>query len=233
MLATMPRDQRVVDAVIVDYGGVLTTPMSDLIVAWIEADGIEPESLTETLRDWLSSSAPTGTPIHLLETGDLPAHEFEQQLAARLRTTHGKPVEAKGLLRRLFAGSGPDHAMIELLHELRELGLRTALLSNSWGNKYPREVLDEVCDIVVISEEVGIRKPDPAMYEAVRDKLGISAERCVFIDDAKPNVQGAAAVGMHAILHTDATSTRARLRELVPGLPETPEEWHAEAEEPG
>ena len=214
----MPSDQRVVDAVIVDYGGVLTTPISDSIVAWLEADGIEPESLTEIFRDWLSSSAAAGTPIHLLETGDLPAVEFERQLAARLRTTHGRPVEAKGLLRRLFAGSGPDHDMIELLHELRQLGLRTALLSNSWGNRYPREVLDEVCDGFVISEEVGLRKPDPAMYDAVCHKLGIKADRCVFIDDAKPNVAGAAAVGMHAIHHTDALSTRAQLRELVPDL---------------
>jgi putative hydrolase of the HAD superfamily len=115
MLAAMSTDQRVVDAVIVDYGGVLTTPTSDSIVAWLAADGIDPETLTEVFRDWLSRSAPTGTPIHLLETGELPAAEFEQQLAARLRTTHGRPVEAAGLLRRLFAGSGPDHAMIELV----------------------------------------------------------------------------------------------------------------------
>ncbi|MFI8828233.1 HAD family hydrolase [Streptomyces sp. NPDC053431] len=211
-----------VEAVVLDYGGVLTAPVKDSIEAWIEADGIEPQSFSRALKAWLGRGAPAGTPIHRLETGELTVAEFDALLAAELTTTDGRPVEPVGLLARLFAGMRHDPAMLALVEELRELGIRVALLSNSWGNTYPRELIDALFDPVVISGEVGLRKPLAPIYELTLARLGVTAGRVLFVDDAEPNVLGARAVGMRAHLHVDASSTRAALAALVPGLRPSP-----------
>jgi putative hydrolase of the HAD superfamily len=211
-----------VDAVVFDYGGVLTGPVSRSISAWLAADGIEPASFSRTLKAWLSRDAEPGTPVHRLETGELTVGEFDALLAAELTTVDGRPVDPVGVVDRLFAGMRPDPAMFALAGELRERGVKVALLSNSWGNSYPRERIDALFDPVVVSGEVGLRKPLAPIYRLTLTRLGVRPERALFIDDAEPNVLGARAVGMRALLHTDAGSTRAALADLVPGLPRRP-----------
>ncbi|MFF0558216.1 HAD family hydrolase [Streptomyces sp. NPDC004266] len=212
-----------VEAVVLDYGGVLTVPVRESIAAWTEADGIEPGSFSRALKTWMSRDAPAGTPVHRLETGELTVAEFDALLAAELTTVDGRPVDPVGVLSRLFAGMRPDPAMFALVEELRALGVRVALLSNSWGNTYPRERIDGLLDPVVISGEVGLRKPEAPIYELTLARLGVAAGSAVFVDDAEPNVLGARAVGMRAHLHVDAPSTRAALAALVPGLRPTPD----------
>jgi epoxide hydrolase-like predicted phosphatase len=215
-------------AVIFDYGGVMTTPMGDSIKAWIAADGIEPESFSRTLKAWLSRDAPDGTPIHRLETGELDAEEFGALLAAELVRHDGGPVPSEGLLGRLFAEIRVEAAMFDLVAELRALGVRTGLLSNSWGDIYPRERIASAFDHVVISGEVRLRKPQPEIFRLSLDGLGVPAEAAVFVDDAEPNILGARAGGLGTILHTDPATTRAQLAALVPGLRATPNERGAD-----
>jgi len=205
-------------AVIFDYGGVLTTPIGDSIRAWLEADGIKPESFTKVLKEWLGRYADAGTPIHRLELGELSVKEFDRLLAARLETYDGSPVHPEGVLSRLFAGMRPNPEMFALAEELRDAGIRLALLSNSWGNFYPRKQVDALFEVVVISEEVAMRKPEAPIFDRTLSKLGLPAEECVFIDDAEPNVLGARAVGLDALLHTDPASTRAALARMIPTL---------------
>lgn len=207
-----------IDAVVFDYGGVLTTPVRDSIAAWQAADGIDPASFTRVLKAWLSPSAPMGTPIHRLEMGTLSVAEFDALLAQELTTVDGRPVDPAGLLSRLFAGMRPEPAMFALAEELRSLGVAVALLSNSWGNSYPRDRIDSLFDPVVISGEVGLRKPWAPIYELTLSRLGLPAQRVLFVDDAVPNVEGARAVGMPALRHTDPATTRAELARLIPGL---------------
>ncbi|MDF0531278.1 HAD-IA family hydrolase [Tsukamurella sp. 8F] len=213
-----------VEAVVFDYGGVLTGPMRDTIAGFIATEGIDPASFTEALRAWLSRSAPEGTPVHLLETGELAPAEFDVLLAGRLRRIDGKPVVAEGLLGRLFAGTVDDAAMWALAQELVAQDVRVALLSNSWGNRYPRGRLDALFDPVVISEEVGLRKPRADSFEYTLRALGTASdgvayadapERVAFVDDAQPNIDGAEAVGMRGVLHTGAPTTRAALAALL------------------
>jgi len=212
---------REVKAVVFDYGGVLTTPMGDSITAWLETDGIRPESFTSALKEWLGRNAEPGTPIHRLETGELSIEQFDALLAARLTTYSGTPVDPAGVLRRLFAGMGTDEDMYLLIAELRAAGLKVALLSNSWGNTYPRGRLAELMDAIVISGEVGLRKPDPAIYRLVLERLDVAPQEAVFVDDAEPNLEGARAVGLVTVLHRDAAGTRAALTKLIPDLSET------------
>jgi putative hydrolase of the HAD superfamily len=206
-----------IDAVVFDYGGVLTTPLRVSTPQWLAADGIRPDSFAETMQDWLGRDAPPDSPVHRLETGELPGADFERLFAARLVTEDGTPVVASGLLRRLFAGMAVDEAMMALVRDLRAAGLLVGLLSNSWANTYPDELL-ALFDAVVISGDVGLRKPDPVIYRLVLDKLAVRADRSVFVDDAPVNVAAAEELGMLGIRHTDADTTRAALAELIPAL---------------
>ncbi len=206
-----------IDAVVFDYGGVLTTAVRDTTSQWLAADDIDQDSFSTVMREWMARDAVDGSPVHRLETGALTGPEFEIEFAARLRTTSGAPVAAEGLLARLFAGMRPDPVMFALLGELRGLGLAVGVLSNSWANTYPEDLADLV-DAVVISGEVGLRKPDPKIYALMLDTLDVPAARTVFVDDAPVNVDAALALGMPAIRHRDAESTRAELSALIPSL---------------
>ena len=117
-------------------------------------------------------------------------------------------------LKRMFGGATPDPAMVELVRKARAAGLHTALLSNSWGEGYPKDLLVELFDTVVISGRVGLRKPDERIYRHTLDQIGVEASRAVFFDDAPVNVDAARAVGMHAFRHTTADDTRAHLATL-------------------
>ncbi len=207
-----------VDAVLFDYGGVLTSPVGASIAAWHAADGIDPESFSLTLKQWLSWTVDWVTPIHRLETGELAAAEFEEIFAAALRTVDGRPVEAEGILARMFAEMRPDPEMFALVRSLRESGIRVGLLSNSWGNTYPRAEIDALFDPVVISGEIGLRKPTASIYQYAVDLLGLPVGRVLFIDDAEANILGAQASGLRALQHTSPRCTRAALAALVPEL---------------
>ena len=121
---------------ITDWGGVLTGPLLDTVRAWIAADDIDFDSYLAVMRPWVTGayeSAAEVNPIHALELGECTDAEFEQLLAAQIVRRDGTPVPAEGLLDRMFAASTLSQPMLELLRQLRAAGVRTALLSNSWG----------------------------------------------------------------------------------------------------
>lgn len=211
-------EERSIDAVVFDFGGVLTAPVRKSTRDWLASEDISVDSYTAVMREWLVGDGAAGSPVHRLETGELDGPGFERELAARLVTATGLPVTSEGLLRRMFAGMRPDPVMWELVAELRGTGLRVGLLSNSWANEYPADLLEHF-DLVVISGEVGLRKPDPRIYQLLLDRLGLPAQRTAFVDDVPPNVAAAADLGIHAVHHVDATTTRAALASLVPDLP--------------
>jgi epoxide hydrolase-like predicted phosphatase len=205
-------------ALIFDYGGVLTSPLLSTTDSWLDSDGIDPESFRNAMRDWLGLSYGTDaadSPVHALERGEVEVPDFERQLAARLTTLDGRPVEAEGLLTRMFSGSGWEPQMAEVLRHAKAAGLATALLSNSWGLAYPREHWDELFDVVVISGEVGMRKPEPRIYRLAAERLGLAPEACVFVDDLAPNIRGAAEVGMVGVHHVTPQQTIEELENLL------------------
>jgi putative hydrolase of the HAD superfamily len=106
--------------------------------------------------------------------------------------------------------------MYDLIRTLRGAGLRTALLSNSWGSgEYPRADFPELFDVVVISGEVGMRKPEEAIFLHAAQALGLAPAECVFVDDMQANVTAAAALGMTGVLHHDPATTVAALHDLL------------------
>jgi epoxide hydrolase-like predicted phosphatase len=207
-----------VGVAVFDYGGVLTSPVRDSIAAWLDRDAIDPASFSRTIRAWLSRSAPDDTPIRRLEIGELSTAEFDALFAAELIGKNGCAVAPEDLLKGLFAQMRPNPVMFDLVQDLKDAGIRVALLSNSWGNTYPRELIDALFDLVVISGEVGMRKPNPDIFTHTLDLLDARPDRVVFIDDAEPNTDGAARLGMHTVLHTDPDTTRSKLARLVTAL---------------
>lgn len=208
--------------IITDWGGVLTTPILTTVRAWIEADGIDWDSFWTVLRTWVSQAYESGgrpNPIHLLERGECSGAEFERVLAARLLRVDGQAVAAEGLLRRMFKASLPVPAMYDTIRTLRAAGLRTALLSNSWGcDEYPRADFPGLFDTVVLSGEVGMRKPEKEIFLYAAQMLGLAPAECVFIDDTAANVAAAQACGMTGVLHTETAITARALQDLF-GVP--------------
>jgi putative hydrolase of the HAD superfamily len=203
--------------VITDWGGVMTNPIVETVNAWLDADGIDRTSYYEVMRLWVQQAYSGGTetnPMHALERGECTVEEFELTLASNLVLLDGGPVAGQGLLTRMFAGSKLDPAMLGVFRSLHADGVPTGLLSNSWGPDYPRELFADMFDAVVISGEVGMRKPEPRIFLHAAQLLGVEPAECVFIDDIQANVTAAQQVGFTAVLHTQAEATSARLGEL-------------------
>jgi putative hydrolase of the HAD superfamily len=191
-------------AVITDWGGVMTNPIADAVRAWLQAEDIDAEHYAAMMRPWVVAAydpAADGNPIHALERGECTVEEFERLLAARIIRRDGRSVLAEGLLGRMFAATTPCDPMFAAVYALRKAGLRTGLLSNSWGvGDYPRHLFPGMFDAVVISAEVGMRKPEPRIFRHAAGLLGLEPGECVFIDDVDAN---------------DPVATVARLSELL------------------
>jgi len=208
--------------IVTDWGGVLTSPILTTVQAWIEADGIDWDSYRTVMRLWVSQAYGVDAgpnPIHALERGECSGAEFEQLLAARLLRVDGETVVAEGLLRRMFAASVPVPGMYDTIRTLRAAGFSTALLSNSWGcDEYPRADFPGLFDTVVLSGEVGMRKPEKEIFFHAAATLGLAPAECVFIDDMEANVAAAQACGMTGVLHTETATTARALQDLL-GVP--------------
>jgi putative hydrolase of the HAD superfamily len=213
---------RTIRGLIIDWGGVLTTSIPAAVRAWLESDDIDPDAYAAAVRAWrLAGQDPAGdgSPVHALERGECSSVEFEQRLASMLVRRDGGQILAEGLLHRMFAATVPCEQMYAAMYALRTAGLPTCLLSNSWGHDaYPREVFDDMFHAVVISADVGMRKPEERIYRHATELLGLPPAECVFIDDMEANVRGAEAIGMLGIVHTQPEATIAQLTELF-GLP--------------
>jgi epoxide hydrolase-like predicted phosphatase len=199
-------------ALVVDFGGVLTTSMTESFTKFVRDEDVDGEHLHSVLF----ADYGEGTLVHGIETGRVTMEEFERELAAKLKTRGGSPVAAEGLVKRMFSGAGADSRMLRAVATARASGLKTGLLSNSWGNRdsYEFDHFDTLFDAVVISGEVGLRKPDPAIYALVARDLGVLSEQCVFVDDIGANVRGAVAAGMVGVHHVDTDTTLAELEAL-------------------
>jgi FMN phosphatase YigB (HAD superfamily) len=156
-----------------------------------------------------------------LERGELGVDEFEAMLAGRLRRWDGAPVPAPGLLREMFDDVPLDEELLRLVARIRDSGVRTVLVSNAWGSAYPRERLAGSISDWVLSNEVGVRKPEPEIYRYAARRAGCDVANCVFVDDRASNVESAVAVGMIGLHFTDRAAARSRIRELFLAGPGT------------
>ncbi len=207
----------VLSALIVDWGGVLTVGLDDAMRGWATTEQVDFADYLRAMSELLGpegGSEAVVNPVHALERGEIEVPHFEAALAARLRTVDGRAVPARGLLDRMFADLADAPTMGEVVRRVHNAGRRTALLSNSWGNSYPRESWSGMFDAVVISGEVGMRKPEAQIYLHTAELLGVGASACVFVDDMVANVRGAVDAGMVGVHHVSLEETVAELEVL-------------------
>ena len=197
---------------ILDWGGVLTTDLHSSMSAWADAEGVDLEAYASVMREWFGSSIEaTVNPIHALERGEIEVPEFEDRLANALSKRLGRQIKAEDLLKRLFAHFGAAHDMTALVRRAKAAGIHTALLSNSWGNTYPDHLFDGMFDVVVISGEVGMRKPEPEIFHYTLKKMDLPATACVFVDDIRQNIDSAVQLGIVGIHHKSYHETAQEL----------------------
>jgi len=193
---------------IVDFGGVLTTDVFQAFREFGEEEGIEPGTVKRLFKE----DQEARTLLRELERGEVEEDEFERRFAPMLGVS-----ESEGLIKRLFAGVRPDEPMLAAVETARGAGVRTGLISNSWGSgvTYERDRFDRLFDAVVISGEVGLNKPGPEIFRLGAERVRLEPEDCVFVDDLRENCEGAEAVGMTSVLHRGAEETLPELERLL------------------
>lgn len=196
-----------ISGLLVDWGGVMTTNLFASFSAFCESEGLDPAALVGAFRD-----NPEARDLLIgFEEGRVKETDFENGLGQLLGL-----ATAEGLIDRLFAGAQPEPSMVAAVRAAREAGVATGLISNSWGTtRYPRDLLAELFDGVVISGEVGIRKPAPRIYELGAEAIGRPAAACVFVDDLPFNLPPAQELGMATVHHTAAETTIPELERLL------------------
>ena len=233
----LDRQDRELRGLIVDWGGVLTAPLDDAMVFWARQEQIDFDHFRDVMREWLGprdprdepgyagspglldeapevARVPADSPVHQLERGTITPAEFEHELSRALRR-RGSIVPADGLLTRVLSGlRGLSDDMLSMVRRARLAGLRTALLSNSWGDDYPEHAWQGAFDAVVISGRIGMRKPEPEIFRHTADLLGLAPEQCVMVDDLPQNVRGAVAAGMVGVRHRSFEETADELEAL-------------------
>jgi epoxide hydrolase-like predicted phosphatase len=194
---------------LIDWGGVLTSNLFTSFHEYCLRMDIDPHELGTRFR----KDPEFRELLIALEKGALQEPEFEQRFATILG------VGPDGLIDGLFAGVQPDTVMLEAVRAARKAGIRTALVSNSWGvHRYPHDLFSEIFDGIVISGEEGTRKPAKRMYELGAERAGVAPKLCVFVDDLPFNLTPAEELGMATVHHTSADTTIPQLEELL-GVP--------------
>lgn len=209
----LPADSQL-RGLILDWGGVLTNDMAGAMNEWSISEGVDLEVFASVMREWFGRDGEIESwvnPVHAIERGEIEVPDFETHLAEMLRDRTGMPIVADGLLKRMFAGFRHAPDMTALVRRAKSAGIKTALLSNSWGNSYPQHLFDGMFDVVVISGDVRMRKPEERIYRHTLELLDMEPEQCVFVDDLIHNIEGATALGMVGIHHQSYDRTSEEL----------------------
>lgn len=201
-------DQR---GLILDFAGVLTAGPVDVHRAWCVSEGLAAGAWHSTLNDH-----PEGRRLYTaLETGETGQAEWNHGTAALL----GEHVDPVNLMGRAWAEVPVARRMVALAHAARAAGHRLALLSNSFGldpfNPYEHVGIWDLFDVHVVSELVGLAKPDPAIYQLTLELIGVPAEQCVFVDDHAINLPPATELGITTVHATDEDAAVAELEALL------------------
>jgi putative hydrolase of the HAD superfamily len=204
-----------IQAVVSDFGGVLTTPLMGSFLALQDQHGISVESFGEAMR--AAAEAGDGEiPLFKLERGAITEPEFLELLRDGLEPRLGHRPELHRFREIFFEALDPNEPMIDLMRELKASGLRMAMLTNNvqeweplWRTMLP---VDEIFETVIDSGWVGYRKPEKQIYEITLERIGMPAEACLFVDDMEVNCDAARELGFTAVQYHDPAQAIADVR---------------------
>jgi putative hydrolase of the HAD superfamily len=204
-----------IEAVVSDFGGVLTTPLMGSFLALQDAHGVSVEDFGAAMR--AAAEAGDGEiPLFKLERGDIKEAEFLEVLRDGLEPRLGHRPELHRFREIFFEALDPNEPMIELMRECKASGRRMAMLTNNvqeweplWRTMLP---VDEIFETVIDSGFVGYRKPERQIYEITLERLGLPASACLFVDDIEVNIEAARELGFTAVHFRDADQAIAEVR---------------------
>jgi putative hydrolase of the HAD superfamily len=207
----------VIRAIVSDFGGVLTTPLSDGFVRIQDDVGVPRDAFARAMQ---AATAEAGVnPLYRLETGEIPEQAFLAALERHLAELLGREVTLHGFGERYLAALDPNDELFAYYRRLHEGGVRFAMLTNNvrewephWRTKLP---IDDIFETVVDSAFVGFRKPDPRIYAIALERVGLPAEACAFVDDLERNVAAARELGFHGVEFRDTAQAIAELDALL------------------
>jgi putative hydrolase of the HAD superfamily len=190
-----------IEAVISDFGGVLTSPLLDSFTNFQNSSGIPLEALGGAMA---AVAARDGVnPLFELETGRMTEAQFLRSLSDELTSALGHEIELHGFGEQYFESLHPNGQLIDYMRELRDRRYKLAICTNNvreweqlWRAKLP---VEEIFDVVVDSAFVGTRKPEPQIYEITLQRLGVPAPGALLLDDIELNCQAARELGMTAV----------------------------------
>jgi putative hydrolase of the HAD superfamily len=206
-----------IEAIISDFGGVLTTPLLGSFMAFQDETGISTETLGKAMQ--AATEADGENPLFLMERGEITEVAFLDRLAGALEPLLGHRPELHRFKEIYFEALQPNEPMIELMRELKASGRRMAMLTNNvreweplWKAMLP---VDEIFELVVDSAFVSLRKPEPEIYALTLERFGMPAESCLFVDDLAHNCEGAREADMSAVHFRDNEQAIAEIRALL------------------
>ncbi len=190
-------------AVVFDMGGVLTVDPFQACRDYAAELGIPSETFVDQLR---------GPGFAEVETGRRSVRDFLKFACRDAEERLGTPVDIRRLADCLAAGQRVRPEMAALVEELTRRDVKVGLLTNnakearSWwaGGVFALDSFAAIVD----SSEVGLRKPDPAIFALTAERIGFRPEQLLYFDDAEENVAGAAASGLQACLFSDPAACR-------------------------
>ena len=200
-------------ALLIDFGGVLTESVLGSFERGCTAHGVDPGGF---IAEVFAPEHAEDSPFALIELGQLSIPEFLDRVGPVLSRYADREIDGRAWFREVQQTTRQvDRQMVEAVQALVDRGVQTALVSNSWGpsDGYPWDRLPTFAEVVV-SAEVGIRKPDSAIYQLAADKLGRAPAECVFVDDLEINLVPARTLGMATILHERPLDTIAQLNRI-------------------
>jgi putative hydrolase of the HAD superfamily len=194
-----------IEAVISDFGGVLTSPLIESYAAVQESSGVPLDALGRAMASIAERNG--SNPLFELETGRLSEAEFLDGLGRELTAQLGRPVSMRDFGERFFENLHPNERMLEFMRGLRERGYKLGICTNNvreweprWRSKLP---VDEIFSVVVDSAFVGSRKPEPRIYEITLERLAVPPQVALLIDDIELNCTAARDFGMRAVWFRD------------------------------
>jgi putative hydrolase of the HAD superfamily len=208
-----------IEAVVFDFGGVLSSPIASSFAFVQETAGIPLEALSRAMVAVTERDG--ANPLHELECGRVTEEAFMADLAQVISDDVGRPVEMREFSEHYFRHLDTNFEMLGLVRSVRARGYRTALLTNNVREWEPRWramlPVDELFELVVDSAFVGMRKPDPAIYHLTCERLGLAPAACVFVDDFEVNCDAARDVGMHPVRFHDTPQAIADVEAILSG----------------
>jgi putative hydrolase of the HAD superfamily len=208
----------VIQAVVSDFGGVLTVPLMEGFARYEERSGV-PASAIGTAIERATAAADGRNPLFELEVGAITEGEFLAVLEREVAAVLGRDVSLHRFGETYMGGLHENAELFGFYRALHARGIRLAMLTNNvreweplWRSKLP---IDDIFETVVDSGFVGLRKPDPAIFALVLERLDLPAEACAFVDDLLVNIDAAATLGFAVVHHRSTADTIAELERLL------------------